>query len=112
MYHLKPEPPPDEGSYDTNNSISTTLNKTPPDGLLQAEECGGGAVLPGGANLERLEDNKDHVQATEDGHGRDKVAKVQQARQACPGLLLSVLLRAPLMVLVRVLLACLSTHAP
>ena len=25
MYHLKPEPPPDEGSYDTNNSISTTL---------------------------------------------------------------------------------------
>ena len=84
MYHLKPEPPPDEGSYDTNNSISTTLNKTPPDGLLQAEECGGGAVLPDGANLERLEDNKDHVQATEDGHGRDKVAKVQQARQAYP----------------------------
>ena len=112
MYHLKPEPPPDEGSYDTNNSISKTLNETLPDGLLQAEECGAGAVLPDGANLERLEDNKDHVQATEDGHGRDKVAKVQQVRQACPGLLLSVLLRAPLMVLVRVLLACLSTHAP
>ena len=109
MYHFKVEPPPDEGSYDTNNSISKTLNQTPPDGLLQAEECGAGAVLPDGANLERLEDNKDHVRATEDGHGRDKVAKVQQVRQACPGLLLSVLLRAPLMVLV---LACLSTHAP
>ena len=28
MYHFM-EPPPDEGSYDTNNSIDKTLNKPP-----------------------------------------------------------------------------------
>jgi len=85
MYHFM-EPPPDEGSYDTNNSIDKTLNKPPPDGNLQAEECGAGTALPDGANLQRLMDiNEDHVQATEDGHGRAKVAKVQQASRAYPG---------------------------
>jgi hypothetical protein len=92
MYHFM-EPPPDEGSYDTNNSIDKTLNKPPPDGNLQAEECGAGTALPDGANLQRLMDiNEDHVQATEDGHGRAKVAKVQQASRAYPGPPLSALL--------------------
>jgi len=64
-YMFKLEPPPNEGSYDTNYSIGKTMNKKPAGCCLQ-------------------EDGKDLVQpSTEDGHGRDKVVKkVQQARLA------------------------------
>ena len=63
-YMFKLEPPPNEGSYDTNYSIGKTMNKKPAGCCLQ-------------------EDGKDLVQPTEDGHGRDKVVKkVQQARLA------------------------------